>query len=171
MTDARVPPFRRLREDDDLGALTDLLHRAYAPLAARGLRYVATHQDVETTRKRATGGECWVGDDGGSLVATVTWYRPFAGSYCAWYRRPDVAFFGQFAVDPALQGRGVGGALLALVERRAAEEGYAELACDTASPADDLIAFYRRRGFRQVGTTRWTSVNYESVVLSKTLGT
>ena len=169
MTSPEIPSFRRLREDDDLAALTDLLHRAYAPLAARGLRYVATHQDVETTRKRTSGGECWVRDDDGALVATVTWYRPFAGSFCEWYRRPEVAFFGQFAVDPSLQGAGVGGELLTLVERRAAEEGYAELACDTASPAEHLIAFYARRGFRFVGTTRWESVNYESVVLSKSL--
>ena len=43
-----------------LEALTDLLHRAYAALAAMGFRYRATYQDVATTRARAGKGECYL---------------------------------------------------------------------------------------------------------------
>jgi DNA-binding winged helix-turn-helix (wHTH) protein len=45
----------------------------------------------------------------------------------------------------------------------------AELALDTAETADDLIAFYTRRGYRFVDHVRWDAVNYRSVVLSKRL--
>ena len=160
--------LRRCR-DDEVPALTALLHRAYAPLAARGLRYVASHQDDRTTRHRISRGEGWVADLGGVAVGTVTWYRTAPDSDCAHYRRDDVANFGQYAVEPHLQGRGIGAALLGLVERRASEEGFAHLACDTAGPATDLITLYLRRGFRHVGAVRWESVNYASVVLSKPL--
>lgn len=47
--------------------------------------------------------------------------------------------------------------------------GARELACDTAEGAVHLIAMYRKRGFRQVGTADWEGTNYMSVVLSKSL--
>ncbi|MAE72356.1 MAG: hypothetical protein CME06_18040 [Gemmatimonadetes bacterium] len=54
--------IRRLDPGDDLGELTRLLHRAYADLARQGLRYVATHQDLETTRNRVAEGDCFVAE-------------------------------------------------------------------------------------------------------------
>ena len=55
----RRPPLqiRRITDADDVDALTALLHRAYAPLAAQGLRYVATWQGPDITRKRIRGSE------------------------------------------------------------------------------------------------------------------
>lgn len=44
---------RRLLPADSIPDLTHLLHRAYARLAAMGLRYMATHQSDEVTRERA----------------------------------------------------------------------------------------------------------------------
>ena len=41
-----VPPalvLRQIDASDDWEALTDLLHRAYGPLAARGMRFYASH--------------------------------------------------------------------------------------------------------------------------------
>jgi GNAT superfamily N-acetyltransferase len=163
--------FRRLRGDDSIPHLTSLLHRAYAPLAAQGLRFVATHQDDEETRRRCASGECWVAEKDGAVVATVTWYRPWDDGKCPWYARPEVAHFGQFAVEPTLQGTGVGRALLELAAQRAAAAGYAELSCDTAAPATRLIEMYARWGFRRVGDVRWDAVNYPSVLLSRTLVT
>ena len=49
--------YRYLRASDDLVALTDLLHEAYAPLAAAGMRFVASHQDVATTQRRVAEGD------------------------------------------------------------------------------------------------------------------
>ena len=44
---------RPLSPVDSIPELTRLLHRAYARLAAMGLRYMATHQSDEVTRERA----------------------------------------------------------------------------------------------------------------------
>lgn len=162
--------IRLLRSDDAIPELTALLRRAYAPLAARGLRYTATWQDDATTRRRCERGECLVALDGARIVGTIVWYRTAPESGAEWYRRPDVAHFGQFGVEPDRKSGGIGRALLDEVERRAAAAGFAEIACDTAAPADELIAMYTRRGFRLVGRVQWGPTNYESVVLSKPLG-
>ena len=85
------------------------------------------------------------------------------------YERPGVAAFGQYAVDPAFKGRGIGAQLLELVEQRARAAGAAELALDTSEHAADLIALYERKGFRFVEHAQWRDVNYRSVVMSKEL--
>lgn len=52
--------IRRLLPSDSLEDLTRLLHRAYAPQLALGLRPLAGRQDVETTARRCASGECYV---------------------------------------------------------------------------------------------------------------
>ncbi|HET7487883.1 MAG TPA: GNAT family N-acetyltransferase [Acidimicrobiales bacterium] len=52
------------------------------------------------------------------------------------------------AVDPAVQGRGVGSLLLAAVVARAAADGHAVL---WANGRDDAVGFYERHGWRVVG--------------------
>lgn len=159
--------IRRARPDE-LAAITDLLHRAYAPLAARGMRYLASWQPVETTAERIEGGECLVAEIDGAIVGTITWHPPERARGHPIYDRPDVAAFFQFCVEPDRQGGGIARALLAEVERRAAAAGARELACDTADVASDLIAFYEHLGYRVVDRADWRPVtNYESVILSK----
>lgn len=161
---------RRLDAKDSIEDLTDLLHDAYRPLGEMGLNYTAVDQDSATTVKRISRGECLVAELNGQIVGTITWYRPrMAGGACAWYRRRDVAVFAQFAVEPKMQGKGVGAALIAEVERRARLVDAAELALDTAEPAGHLIDYYGRRGFRSVDATRWTGKTYRSVIMSKAL--
>jgi ribosomal protein S18 acetylase RimI-like enzyme len=155
---------------DSLAEITVLLHRAYRPLAEAGMRYLASHQDEETTRERLEHGQSFVVECAGRVVGTISLYGPSLTSTCAFYRRPDVWHFGQFAVEPELQGRGIGSALLSAVEASAREAGASELALDTSEHADALITFYERYGFRKVGEVEWTGVtNYRSVVLSKSL--
>jgi GNAT superfamily N-acetyltransferase len=81
--------------------------------------------------------------------------------------RADVAHFGQLAVVPRLQGTGVGSALIDVVEQKALDDRKAELACDTAELATDLIGFYQKRGFRIVERHRWPHARYISVILVK----
>jgi GNAT superfamily N-acetyltransferase len=134
------------------------------------MRYLASHQDDATTLRRISKGECWVAEVTGRLVGTITLRHAEHTQGCPWYDRRDVASFGQFAVDPAWQRRGVGTLLVEHVERRARAKGVTELALDTAEAADDLIGFYTRRGYRFIEHVRWDVVNYRSVVMSKTLG-
>jgi len=161
--------IRRLVPTDDLRELTELLHRSYKQLADMGFRFLATHQDAETTRERANSGECFVGCKDGRLVATLTFYDAEHTQGCSWYDRPEVASFGQFAVEPSLQRSGIGSRLIELAEGRALETRAAELALDTAEGATHLIALYERRGYRLVGSADWGETNYRSVILSKRL--
>ncbi len=156
-------------EVHSVSELTALLHQAYASLAARGLRYVATWQGDDVTLKRARAGECYLLRLDGRVVGTVVFRSADRTTGCPWYDRPEVASFGQFAVLPEAQGHGLGSRLLALCEGRARETGAGELACDTAEPAEHLVRFYLRRGYRPVDTVDWPVTNYRSVVLSKSL--
>jgi GNAT superfamily N-acetyltransferase len=161
--------YRCLRASDDVGAITEMLHAAYRPLAEAGLRFVASHQDIQTTRRRLAAGETYVAVVGDRTVGIITWRRPGSSVGCEHYRRPDVATFGQFAVDPSFQRQGVGSSLLRLVEDAARSEGFAELALDTSERAAGLIRLYESKGFEFVEHVQWESVNYPSVVLSKKL--
>lgn len=161
--------LRPLDESDDLHALTDLLHRAYAPLLKRGMRFVASWQDPDQTRRRCAAGETWLAVAGLRVVGTVTLMPPGRERGSPWLKRPDVALFGQFAVEPAWQGRGIGGRLMDHVERRAREMGAAHLALDTSEHATELIATYERRGFGFVEHVQWDATNYRSVVMSRPL--
>ena len=164
-----VPDLRLWSPDDDVSQLTALLNLAYRPLGERGLRFVATWQDDEVTRRRTADRECWVVDDVSRLVGTVTLTPPALATGCDWYDRSDVATFGQLAVHPDHQRAGLGAALVAHVECRAIELGAAELALDTAEQAHHLIDWYQRRGYRQVDRLDWPATNFLSVVLSKAL--
>ncbi|MFC5910034.1 GNAT family N-acetyltransferase [Streptacidiphilus monticola] len=62
------------------------------------------------------------------------------------------AYFGMFAVRPALQGAGLGKTVLAEAERRArAAWGVREMHMTVITAREDLIAWYERRGYRRTG--------------------
>lgn len=167
MIDIIIRPYH---DGDAIPPITQLLHDAYAPLAAMGLRYTATHQDDEVTRSRLLRGIPWVAEQNGEIVATVTLYPDTSdNSGCEWYGTKGVFSFGQFAVRPDLQGMGLGGKLISLMENEAAARGATELALDTAEGATHLIRWYEKLGFRFVEYMDWSSTNYRSVILSKTL--
>ncbi|AXE40041.1 GNAT family N-acetyltransferase [Acidipropionibacterium virtanenii] len=73
---------------------------------------------------------------------------------CQVERRPDHAYFGMFAVDPAAQAHGLGKHLLSEACRVAREDwGLAEMRLTVIAARTDLIAWYERRGFRPTGAT------------------
>ncbi len=160
---------RVITASDSTAELTRLLHRAYAGLSRRGLRYLASHQDEDTTRRRIAAGECLVALHDGRVAGTITFTPKERTGPCEWYERRDVAQCEQLAVDPGLQGHGVGSLLLDLVEQRAWDTGAHEIALDTSEQADDLVGWYRRRGYRFVQEADSGVTNYRSVVLSKRL--
>lgn len=93
----------------------------------------------------------------------------YADNACEYFTRQGVAAVHQFAVDPGHQGSGIGRALLQRAERWAGQNGFAELAMDTAEAATHLIDLYTRNGYQPVGWVQWPGKVYRSVVLSKRL--
>lgn len=161
--------IRRFRCRDSIIELTELLHRSYRALAEGGMRYNASHQRPWKTWWRLFGGECWIAYLDGRLVGTVLFRSPAKTRGAEFFDRPGTASFHQFAVDPSAQGSGIGSRLLTFVEERARALGADAIALDTAETATDLIQFYQRRGYEQVGTADFRSTNYRSVLLAKGL--
>jgi len=161
--------IRLIDKEDSISDLTSLLNRAYKRLADMGLKYVASWQDDEITQKRIREVECWLGFLDGRLVATVSLRDPRKGRGSDYYSRPDVASFNQFAVEPDLQGQGIGSRMLKHIEKRAIILGARELAFDTAEPAAHLIKYYENRGYRFIEIVDWEMTNYLSVIMSKYL--
>jgi ribosomal protein S18 acetylase RimI-like enzyme len=73
---------------------------------------------------------------------------------CQLEHRGVHAYFGMFAVSPALQGAGLGKVIIAEAERQARESwGAVEMHMTVISVRNDLIAWYERRGYRRTGRT------------------
>ncbi|MGW0911763.1 GNAT family N-acetyltransferase [Streptomyces sp. NPDC002784] len=71
---------------------------------------------------------------------------------CQLEHRGPHAYFGMFAVSPALQGAGLGKVVIAEAERAARESwGVTEMHMTVISVREDLIAWYERRGYRRTG--------------------
>lgn len=122
------------------------------------------------------GGEFLVGDDGGddTLVA-MGGFRPASDLPPGGHEgfEPGAAdpagtveLF-RIAVDPAVQGRGLGADLLAELERRAAAAGFEWAVLTTAAHQRAGVELYRSRGYREVG--RMQQGEYELVRFEKRL--
>jgi ribosomal protein S18 acetylase RimI-like enzyme len=73
---------------------------------------------------------------------------------CQLEHRGDHAYFGMFAVTPALQGAGLGKMIITEAERQARTAwGVREMHMTVISVREDLIAWYERRGYRRTGRT------------------
>lgn len=166
--------FRRLSPSDSISELTALLHKAYAKQVAMGLRPLAGRQDDATTKSRVFSGECYVAvhhtDNRQRLVGTILFHEIEEAAGPPWFHRPDVASFSQLAVDPEMQGHGIGQTLMGVVEDRARQTGAREIALSMADPDSDLKNFYLRRGYRLIEAWQWPYTNYKSAILSKTIG-
>ena len=168
MNARRALHCREIEAADDLAALTALLHAAYAPHAAKGLRYWATHQSVEDTAARLALGHGLVGTVDGQIIATLTLRRPNPNAQVELFRDPDTWSFSQFAVHPDHKGQGYGRHLHDFAVAFAAARGCRRMALDTAQPAQELIDMYHAWGYTELGTCDWRPrTNYLSVLMQK----
>lgn len=168
--------IRPLQPDDSLEALTALLHKSYASLAAQGWNFTAVDQPVDVTRERVAMGQAFVAEHAGRLVGTVTISppKPASGQYLrdpvpACYTEPRTAILAQLAVHPDLRGQRLGEQLMDVAEAWASANGYAQVALDTAKPAEQLQRRYERRGYVHVGEIQWQGKTYGSVLMVKAL--
>ncbi len=168
--------FRIIEPSDDIKALNILLRDAYRPLAEAGMRYAASHEDIEATKKNIADGECHLAILEEKIIGCVVLRIPGLEEKSGWkasapalYQKQGVTSFGRFAICPSLQGKGYGSLFLDHLEDRARFLGFEELALDTSEHAVHLIKLYKKRGYRFIEYHQWTITNYRSVVLSKSL--
>jgi ribosomal protein S18 acetylase RimI-like enzyme len=111
--------IRPLRETDDLNEITLLLNRAYKFLADMGFKYLASHQEIETTKERIRRAKCFVAvlkeKPKKRIIGIICYYSPKNAYGCELYDRPEVAYFGQFGVEPEFQKSGIGNLLIVQV--------------------------------------------------------
>jgi GNAT superfamily N-acetyltransferase len=164
--------IRPIRPDDSVEELTELIHSAYAHLKSMGLNYTAVDQSVSTTLERIKAGCCFVATGDGQLIGTIV-VEPTSQdiSDCPYYARHGVASAHQLAVAPQHQGKGIGSRLMDAAEKWAKDNGFSELALDTAEPAHHLVALYLRRGYKCVDSVQGEGKLYRSVFMAKNLET
>jgi len=164
---------------DDALAITGVLHRAYRPQVDAGLRPLAGRQTPETTAERIAHARCLlaeassVHESGETIVrlaGVILLDERESALFPALFKEPGVAHFSMFAVEPELQGLGIGARLLDAVEERARADGRSTLACSMAGPDAALKDWYFRRGYTVHGTWQWPYTNYQSLILAKPLG-
>lgn len=176
---------RRMTPADSISDITRLLHRAYANQVAMGLSPLAGRQGDDITKKRCGSGECYLAilretqlnalskgprsANRERIVGTILFHEIEDAQGPAWFRRTDVDYFSQFAVDPDTQGKGIGQRLLEVVETRARDCGAVEIGLSMAEPDRGLMNFYFKRGYRFIEHWQWPYTNYRSAILSKEL--
>ena len=156
-------------EKDSAEELTDLLHRAYKRLADMGLRFIATHQDVETTRRHLERGICFILSENGKLIGTIFYYLKSYTDGPEIFKDDSAVLFGKFAVEPEYQNIGLGSELMNFVEDYARANGKKQIILDTSEKALHLIDYYEKRGYKYIRHWQWEDVNYRSVVMGKML--
>ncbi|MFF9173355.1 GNAT family N-acetyltransferase [Streptomyces sp. NPDC014793] len=137
--------------DADVDALVALIESAYRGDASRAgwtteadiLEGQRTDPEGVLEVIKAPDSRLLTVEQGGRIVAC-----------CQLEHRGDAAYFGMFAVSPALQDAGLGKAVIAEAERQAhATWGVGEMHMTVISVREDLIAWYERRGYRRTGRT------------------
>ncbi|RTL40467.1 MAG: GNAT family N-acetyltransferase [Burkholderiales bacterium] len=171
-----MPTIRPLHDQDSLVELTALLHAAYASLAAQGWNFTAVNQTVDVTRERLAGAQAFVAERDGRLVGTIAVRgpKPAGEAYVGdppppLYTTPGTAILAQLAVHPGCRSLGLGEQLLDTAEQWAREQGFTQVALDTAEPATALRRRYERRGYVTVGRVQWQGKTYASVLMAKGL--
>ncbi|MFJ8494303.1 GNAT family N-acetyltransferase [Streptomyces sp. NPDC094038] len=149
MENAAAGPIFRDATDADVDVLVALVESAYRGDDSR-VGWTTEADILEGQRTdpegvleviKAPDGKLLVVERDGAVVAC-----------CQLEHRGDHAYFGMFAVSPALQGAGLGKVVIAEAERQAREDwGVTEMHMTVISVREDLIAWYERRGYRRTG--------------------
>ncbi|UFR06057.1 GNAT family N-acetyltransferase [Streptomyces sp. Go40/10] len=138
--------------DADVGALVALVESAYRGDSSR--TGWTTEADILEGQRTDPQGVLEVIKGSESRVLTVERDGRIVAC-CQLEHRGDHAYFGMFAVSPALQGSGLGKIVMAEAERLARETwGATEMRMTVISAREDLIAWYERRGYRRTGKTQ-----------------
>lgn len=146
----------RAATSEDIPLLLPLIKRAYRGDSSRA-GWTTEADLVADDRIDAAGLLTKISQPTGAvLVATDTSSGSFV-SCCEVLHQPgsNAAYFGLFAVDPLLQGGGIGKTVLAFAESYAREKwGVAKMEMTVIWTRGELIAWYGRRGYAKTGERR-----------------
>ncbi|GGQ52007.1 GNAT family N-acetyltransferase [Streptomyces althioticus] len=135
----------------DVDALVELIESAYRGESSR--TGWTTEADILHGQRTDREGVLEVVEAPDSRLLTVEREGRIVAC-CQLEHRGDNAYFGMFAVSPALQGAGLGRTVIAEAERQARERwGVTEMHMTVITVREDLIAWYERRGYRRTGRT------------------
>ncbi|MFC4327930.1 GNAT family N-acetyltransferase [Streptomyces andamanensis] len=149
MDTAATAPVFRDATDADVEALVALIESAYRGDASRA--GWTTEADILHGQRTDPQGVLDVIASPDSRLLTVERDGRVVAC-CQLEHRGDHAYFGMFAVSPALQGAGLGKLIIAEAERQVREVwGVTEMHMTVISVREDLIAWYERRGYRRTG--------------------
>jgi ribosomal protein S18 acetylase RimI-like enzyme len=155
---------------EDAPRLQELIAAAGRAMAAQGFRNWLSPDAAERSREDIATREVYIVSDGRSDVATfnlgVTARRPYSPE--PWLDPGAPALYlSRLAVDPALQGGGIGGWCLEQVERLARERGARAVRCDVLTANARLCRLYERWGYEPRGERShggWDFTCYERVI-------
>ncbi|MBP9208621.1 MAG: GNAT family N-acetyltransferase [Kofleriaceae bacterium] len=147
-----LSPSIRCATPADLGALTDLVNRAYQ---VEAFFVEGDRTTPDEVRALAEAGKFLVLDAGGELAAAV-YVRPEADADAEPGAGPVAGSFGMLSVAPELQGRGLGKRMIAVAEAMCAAMGCATVGVRVVNVREELPPFYRRLGYRETGTIPFT---------------
>ncbi|MCM3297803.1 GNAT family N-acetyltransferase [Streptomyces pseudogriseolus] len=137
--------------DADVDALVELIESAYRGESSRA--GWTTEADILHGQRTDPEGVREVVKAPDSRLITVESEGRIVAC-CQLEHRGAHAYFGMFAVSPALQGAGLGRTVIAEAERQAREGwGVTEMHMTVITVREDLIAWYERRGYRRTGRT------------------
>jgi len=160
--------IRRVTNCEDVEAITALVHAAYAPHVADGLRFWGTHQSVDDTVRRLASGAAFVAVENARYIGVVVVRPPQPSSPVPLYQEPNVWSISQFCVAPEHKGAGLGRKLHEVAVEYARNQCAKFLSLDTAAPAKKLIELYERWGYSIVGSCDWRPhTNYVSVLMKR----
>ena len=155
--------------EDDLTlvpAVTDVVNRAYAAAEAALFSRSIHRTDAEEVAASIARGETAAAFLDGGLV----------GSVRARALDPATGWFGALGVDPDLQGRGFGAALVGFVEDDAVAAGRTEMQLEVFQPEPDtphgtrLRTWYERRGYRETSRVALAEVFPEDAAVLAVAG-
>ncbi len=137
----------------DAAAIVAIVNAAYRGESSRAgwtteadlLDGVRTHADEIVALINTPGSMVLLGLEGETLLGSVHLQRVSEDGELA-------AFLGMFAVNPAMQARGIGKELMRAAEAAVQREwGAKKMLMDVITVRSELIAFYQRRGYQLTG--------------------
>ncbi|HEY8524298.1 MAG TPA: GNAT family N-acetyltransferase [Acidimicrobiales bacterium] len=144
----------RPEEHERLGELTVRAYAAIAPPAAQA--DLDTYQDeLRDVARRATGADTLVAVDADGTVLGGVTYVPDRSSAWAEFEDDDAAGIRMLAVDPSVQGRGIGEALTRSCIERAVARGRRQIVLHSTEWMKAAHRLYERMGFQRDRGLDW----------------